>query len=110
VRRDDGSGSVLAISLVGAAVVVALAVLALGSALVMRQRVIAAADGAALAAADAASGALAGVPCASAAAVAEANGAALSGCRLDGLIATVEVSDGLGVLRVRARSTAGPPP
>jgi secretion/DNA translocation related TadE-like protein len=86
------------------------AVLALGSAVAMRQRVIGAADGAALAAADALSGAVAGVPCGVAARVAEANGAALAGCAADGLVATVTVSAALGPVLFSARSTAGPPP
>ncbi|HEV7740978.1 MAG TPA: Rv3654c family TadE-like protein [Pseudolysinimonas sp.] len=107
---ERGSGSVLALALLGAAVIVAVAVLGLGSALATRQRVIAAADGAALAAADAAAGAVPGDPCAAASGVAAANRATLVDCALDGLVATVEVSGRFGPVPFRARSTAGPAP
>ena len=110
MRDDRGSGGVLALAVVGASVIVAVAVLGLGSALVVRQRVIGAADAAALAAADGASGALAADPCTAAARAAIANRASLVGCRIDGLVATVEVSARFGVTPFRARSTAGPPP
>ena len=95
----------LALAIVGATTVVLVAVLSLGAALVLRQRVIGAADAAALAAADAASGAVAGVPCGLAAQVAAANRAALGGCALDGLVATVTVS---ASVRGAVRSRRGP--
>jgi secretion/DNA translocation related TadE-like protein len=107
---DRGAGAVLALAIVGGMTVVLVAVLSLGAALVLRQRVIGAADAAALAAADAASGAVAGVSCGVAAPVAAANGAVLDGCELDGLVATVRVSARFGVIVFTARSTAGPPP
>jgi secretion/DNA translocation related TadE-like protein len=107
---DRGSGAVIALALVGATLMVALAALTLGSALVVRQRVIDAADASALAAADTASGALAGDPCPTAQRVAWANGAVLSACRIDGLIATVEASARFGLIPVTARARAGPPP
>lgn len=106
---DRGSGAVLALAVVGATVVMALAALTLGSALVVRQRVIGAADASALAAADTASGAFAGDPCPTAQRVARANGAVLSACRIDGLIATVEASARFGLIPVSAHSRAGPP-
>ncbi len=107
---DRGAGAVLVLAIVGAMTVVLVATLSLGAALVLRQRVIGAADAAALAAADAASGAVAGVPCGLAARVAAANGTVLGACRFDGLIATVTVSAAFGAVRFSARSTAGPPP
>jgi secretion/DNA translocation related TadE-like protein len=107
---ERGAGAVLAIAIVAATTVVLVAVLALGAALVLRQRVIGAADAAALAAADGASGAVAGVPCGLAERVADANRAALTSCTLDGLIASVTVSATFGALSFSARSTAGPPP
>lgn len=110
MRDDSGAGAVLAIAIVAATTVVLVAVLALGAALVLRQRVIGAADAAALAAADAASGAVAGVPCSVAERVASANHAALTSCVLDGLIASVSLSATFGTLSFSARSTAGPPP
>jgi hypothetical protein len=63
MRDQTGAGAVLALAIVGAIALVLVAELALGSALVVRQRVIGAADAAALAAADGASGAAAGGPC-----------------------------------------------
>ncbi|MEO5919536.1 MAG: Rv3654c family TadE-like protein [Pseudolysinimonas sp.] len=110
MRSEEGAGAVLALALVAATTLVLVAVLALGAALVLRQRVIGAADASALAAADAASGAVAGVPCGVAARVAEANRATLSACVLDGLVATVTVSASFGAVPFSARSTAGPPP
>ena len=110
MKADRGAGAVFALAIVGATTVVLVAVLALGSALVLRQRVIGAADAAALAAADAASGAVGGVPCGLAHRVAQANLTALTRCELDGLIATVTVSATFGAVPFTARSTAGPPP
>lgn len=107
---DRGSGSVLALAVLGVVTIVALAVLALGVALADRQRVIGAADAAALAAADAASGAVAGAPCVLAAHLAAAGGARLDSCVVDGLVATVAVSANIGPARFTARSRAGPPP
>ena len=99
----------LALALVGATTVVLVAVLALGASLVHRQRVIGAADAAALAAADGASGAVGGVPCGLAERVAAANRTTLTACLLDGLVATVTVSAAFGAVTFSARSTAGPP-
>ena len=107
---EAGAGAVLALGIVGAVVLVLMAELALGSAVVTRQRIIGAADAAALAAADGASGAVAGVPCDLAARVAGAGGATLTACSIDGLVATVTVAGRSGVLTFEARSTAGPPP
>jgi secretion/DNA translocation related TadE-like protein len=107
---DRGAGAVLALAIVGATAVVLLAVLALGAALVARQRVIGAADAAALAAADGASGAIAGVPCTLAARVAESTAATLQDCAIDGLVARVTVAANVGAVTFSARSTAGPPP
>jgi len=101
---------VLALALVGALTVVALAVLGLGGALTVRQRVIGAVDAAALAAADAASGAVPGAPCVLAARVAGAGGAVLGSCEIDGLIATVSATARIGAVSFSARARAGPPP
>ncbi len=109
MRSERGAGSVLALAIVGATTVVLVAVLSLGAALVLRQRVIGAADAAALAAADGASGAVAGAPCGLAERVAQANHAILGRCVLDGLVATVTVSASFGGVPFSARSTAGPP-
>ncbi|MBX3194089.1 MAG: helicase [Schumannella sp.] len=109
LAEDAGAGSVLALALVGALVTCSSAVLVLGAALTVRQRAIGAADAAALAAADGASGAIAGEPCELAARVAAANRTALTGCQVDGLVATVQVSVRAGPAGATARSTAGPP-
>lgn len=100
----------LVLGILAVLLIVASAVLVLGAGFAARQRIVAAADAAALAAADAASGAVPGVPCDRAGELAGANGAALETCTLDGLVATVDVSGALGPFPLRARSTAGPPP
>ncbi|MGN6503769.1 MAG: pilus assembly protein TadG-related protein [Pseudolysinimonas sp.] len=112
IRPGDelGAGGVLALALVGATVAVSLATIGLGSALTERQRIVGAADAAALAAADGASGAVRVPPCTGAALVAHAAGASLSACDLDGLVATVAVSARMGAILISAHSTAGPPP
>ncbi|WP_294178122.1 Rv3654c family TadE-like protein [uncultured Schumannella sp.] len=108
--RETGSGSVLGLALLGALVALALAAVALGGALVERQRVIGAADNAALAAADAARGIVPGSPCLVAEQVTAANRTELRSCEVDGYIVTVEAAASLGGVVVRARATAGPPP
>ncbi|MGE3192635.1 MAG: Rv3654c family TadE-like protein [Microbacteriaceae bacterium] len=110
MRDDVGSGSVLVVALVVATVAVALAVLALSAGLSVRQRLIGTADAAALAAADGASGAVPGAPCELARRVAAATGARLQSCRIDGLVASVEVAGAFGAVPISARSRAGPPP
>lgn len=107
---EAGSGSVLAVALVAATVAVALAVLALSAGLSVRQRLIGTADAAALAAADGASGGVPGAPCELARRVAAATGARLQSCRIDGLIASVEVAGAFGAVPISAHSRAGPPP
>jgi secretion/DNA translocation related TadE-like protein len=100
---------VLAVALVMAVVVIGLAGVSLTAALSARQRVIGAADLAALAGADAASGAISGEPCAVAAGVARGNGARLAGCGADGLVLTVTVVGAFAGIPIEARATAGPP-
>lgn len=109
IRSERGAGSVLAIGMVAAVTVVALAIVGLAVGLAARQRIIGAADAAALAAADTALGHVAGAPCEVAAATARANGGVLAACRLDGLVATVEVRGTFAGIPLGARSRAGPP-
>jgi len=109
VRDDRGAGTVLALALVLAVVTIGLSGVGLAAALSARQRVIGAADLAALAAADAASGAIGGVPCDVAAGVARANSARLSGCQTDGLVVSVTVTGSFAGVPVEAHSRAGPP-
>lgn len=109
LRADRGSGAVLAIALVLAVVVIGLAGVSLAAALSARQRVIGAADLAALGAADAASGAIGGVPCQVATGVARANGGRLAACTATGLVVTVTVVGSFAGIPIEAHSTAGPP-
>lgn len=105
---ENGAGSVLAIGLVAGIVSLLSLVLPLSLAIAARHTVTAAADAGALAAADTAIGIHAGFPCARAAQVVEANGAALTGCTVDGLVVTVEAARAVIGLTVFARATAGP--
>lgn len=109
-RSGRGSGSVLALTMILAILSVSLALVAVGAATGVRQRVIAAADSAALAAADTALGATPGSPCANAERVAIAHGASLGRCDVDGLVVTVETRATFAGFPVHARSRAGPPP
>ncbi len=109
LRDDAGAGGVLALAVVGTTVAVALAALGLGSALVVRQRVVAAADASALAAADTLLGVVPGDPCALAAQVAAAHRVALTECELEGAEAHVAVGASVLGLPISAESRAGPP-
>jgi secretion/DNA translocation related TadE-like protein len=106
---DGGSGSLLAIAIIGAIV----AALALGIPLLIgmgiRQSVAQAADASALAAADVAAGIFPGAPCEVARAVASANGARLDGCVVDGMVVSVRTSAGYLGLSLASSATAGPP-
>ena len=108
-RGDAGSGSLLAVAIIGAMI----ASLAVGVPLLIgigiRQSVDDAADASALAGADVSAGIVAGSPCTVAADVARANGARLEGCAVDGLVVTVRTrAEFLGVA-LAASATAGPP-
>jgi secretion/DNA translocation related TadE-like protein len=107
-EAELGAGSILALAIVGAAILAALAMVGLGAGLVVRQRTIGAADAAALAAADVLLGAAPGDPCAVAAEVAEGNGSTLDGCELDGYVVTVTTRSTVAGMPIVARSTAGP--
>ena len=107
---ERGAGTALALAILAATVVLALATTTFGAALAARQRVVAAADSAALAAADTLVGIRPGYPCANAAKVASANRVGLGDCRLDGLVVTVSVSATVAGFPVSAWSTAGPSP
>jgi len=110
VRRDDGAGSVLALGIIGAIVMLVATALPLYAVLATRSAVAGAADAAALAAADARVGVTGGFPCDIAAETAAANGVALTGCEVDGYIATVSVERSVLGFPVSAGATAGPPP
>lgn len=105
------AGTAVAAGVLVTAAALSLGLVAVGGAAVTAQRAAGAADAAALAAADAASGAVpnAAEPCALAGRVAEAAGAALTGCSLEGFVATVEVQAAYAGLAAVSRARAGPP-
>jgi len=105
------AGTALAAGVLTVAATLSLGLAAVGGASVTAQRAAGAADAAALAAADAASGAVITdeEPCALASRVAAASGAALTGCELDGLVATVQVQAAYAGLAAVSRARAGPP-
>lgn len=105
------AGSALAAGVLSVAAALSLGLAAVAGASVTAQRAAGAADAAALAAADGASGAVPSAegPCVLAARVAEAAGAALTGCTLEGFVATVEVQAAYAGLAAVSRARAGPP-
>ena len=106
--REAGSGSVLAIGLAGAIVCLAAVVVPIYAVLAARSATAGAADNAALAAADARVGAVTGFPCERAAEVAAANGATMTECTVDGLVATVTVQRQIGGFSIEQTASAGP--
>jgi secretion/DNA translocation related TadE-like protein len=106
---DRGSGSLLAIALVGSVTALAALGMPVFVGLAVRQSVAAAADAAALAAADVLSGLESGYPCDVARRVAEANAALLASCVADGLTVTVSATRAFAGITVRSFATAGPP-
>lgn len=105
------AGSALAAGLLSVAAALSLGLAVVGGAAVTSQRAAGAADAAALAAADAASGAVpsADEPCALAERVAGAAGAVLTGCSIQGFVATVQVQAAYAGLAAVSRARAGPP-
>lgn len=105
------AGTVLSAGLIGVAATMALGAALIGGAATTAHRVAGAADAAALAAADTASGAitLTELPCHAAERVARAAGTTVTECRLDGLVATVQVNSTYAVMTVVAVARAGPP-
>jgi secretion/DNA translocation related TadE-like protein len=108
LSEERGSGSVLAIALVGAVAGCAGLLLTLAWALGVKHTVQATAESAALAAADVASGAVSGYPCERAAQASSLGGAALDSCDIAGDIATVRVLRSVLGLDVVADAKAGP--
>jgi secretion/DNA translocation related TadE-like protein len=99
---------VLAVGVAGAILCLAAVSVPLYSVLAARSAVAGAADAAALAAADARVGAVTGYPCDRAAEVASANGATMTGCRVEGLVATITVERRVAGLALSETSSAGP--
>ena len=83
--NDDASGSLLGLAVTGSIMAALALVIPLYTGLVIRAKVAAAADTAALAAADVAAGIFPGSPCVIAAHIARLNGASLDTCAVDGL-------------------------
>ena len=108
-RDETGSGAVLALAIVLAAVVLAVALVTAQSVHAVRTRAAVAADAAALAAADTASGRVPGEACARAAAVAAAHGASLLTCAATRSETTVVVGVGLGPISLEVTARAGLP-
>lgn len=110
MNSDRGAGSVLALGIIGAIVLLVATALPLYAVLATRSAVAGAADAAALAAADARVGVVGGFPCDVAGRVAVANSVSLSSCEVDGFIATVSVERSVLGFVMTSRATAGPAP
>jgi secretion/DNA translocation related TadE-like protein len=106
---DAGSGSILAIAVIASVVALTMMLVPLAQALVVKQRVVAAADAGALAAADTASGAIAGFPCEAATRAVRLNAARVERCEIDGLVATVSAVSSYWGLNITVLARAGPP-
>ena len=114
-RPEEGSGTVLALTIIAALLVVTVVIAGLIGVVSANRRASAAADLSALAAADAYRGLTEGDPCAVAADLAERHGAHLESCTFPDRPETVEVTvavpvagpmGALGPARVRARAGA----
>ena len=110
IESEAGAGSILAIAVLGATVLLTTLVVSILALLAVGRSVANAADAAALAAADTASGAIAGYPCAAADAAAALNLVAVSRCVVTGLDASVWVTRTVLGIDVSASARAGPPP
>ena len=117
-RPEEGSGTVLALTIIAALLVVTVVIAGLIGVVSANRRASAAADLSALAAADAYRGLTEGDPCAVAAYLAERHGAHLESCTFPDRPETVEVTvavsvagpmGALGPARVRARAGAEHP-
>jgi secretion/DNA translocation related TadE-like protein len=108
-RSDAGSGSVLALGILGGVGAALTLLVPLYTGLGIRESVSDAADASALAAADVATGLASGSPCTVAAETAEANRARVTRCSVDGLVVTVTTSADFLGLSLRSTATAGPP-
>lgn len=105
--RQRGSGSILAVAVIGALAALFSLLLPLAIVLSAKQKVWSSADAAALAAADVAVGIAPGAPCVAAASVAGANGVEVTVCRVDGSTATVRTTVVILGFLVRGQATAG---
>lgn len=109
LSNERGSGTVLSVAVLAGILAIVGMVIPVSLALAVKQRVVGAADAAALAAADTASGFASGIPCDAATKAARLNGAELSECDIEGLVATVTARAGYLGLEVSVSARAGPP-
>jgi secretion/DNA translocation related TadE-like protein len=109
MRSDRGSGTVLAVGIVGCIVGLAVVVVPLYRGLGALRQIQGAADASALAGADVAAGIAPGSPCGVAVSVARANDANTVKCRADGLVVTVTAGGSFLGFSLVSTATAGPP-
>jgi secretion/DNA translocation related TadE-like protein len=109
MRDERGAGSVLVVAILGATMLLFMLSAPLYRGIANKHVAAGAADAAAVAAADVARGIVPGSPCEQAGVVAAANGSVLSGCIIDGVVATVTVQAGSAALSAAVTATAGPP-
>lgn len=109
-RDDTGSGSVLAIAVIAALLMMAALLMTLVTALSARHQLQGAAEAAALAGADVAAGFLGGYPCLAAARVAAGNGVELADCDVADAIVSVQAHRVVLGVDVTVAARAGPGP
>ncbi|WP_201518486.1 Rv3654c family TadE-like protein [Gulosibacter hominis] len=110
-RAERGSGTVLALAIIGVVMTITLSAVLVGQSLVSLARARVAADAAALAAADTVSGRVQGSdPCQRAAQVAQAHDVVLEDCEAAAARTRVVVRANDPLLEIRVESVAGPPP
>jgi secretion/DNA translocation related TadE-like protein len=105
---EIGSGSILAVGILGGMLALTALLFPLAGVLTARHRVAAAADVAALAGADVVAGIFPGVPCEAAARLTRAAEADLAACQVDGAVITVRAETKVFGFIVAATATAGP--
>ncbi|GEM_PF-720494 len=110
LRSDSGAGGATVLMMCAVLILLTTGVLGAFRGFLAHQQANIAADAAALAASDAAMGYVRETPCAAAARAATGNGASVTSCELDGLIATVRVVVQASPFTLSAAARAGPDP
>jgi len=103
------AASIATAGIVCAVGIAAVGLVGVGAAAAESQRASGIADAAALAAAETLAGFSAGEPCERSGRVAAAQGADVTSCEIDGLVATVAIRTRFGAIAVTAVARAGPP-
>lgn len=106
---ERGSVSVISIAMIGGILALTGCIAGISAAFAVKQRIVGAADAAAVAAADVVSGAMPGYPCARADDAASINGATMVDCVINGPSVSVLVKAQILTFEVRVRARAGPP-